>query len=334
MKYTSIQLFKKYFENPQEKVKLFLVVLPSSYERENVYDYILKKLAHLDLNIERFTNEAKIDRIINNFQSISFFGGEPLAIIDDLSSYKKEDILKLNSFIKSNNVYLLIGSEKKDLSIYATIEKQGLVFDLSQEKIWEKEKRYADYILDKCSRAKKNISSVVIQSLIEAIGLDLSMIDQETDKLITYVGDKTTIELDDIRQICITNISQNMWHIAEELVWKNTSICTLHIDSNFFYSLLSSVRYQLQMGLKIAVLIEENKINQLSKYFPKIYPRALEKKKETAAIYKSTYFKNALKELFDIDLLSKTANFDYNFLFDLLQTKLKFLKSYDTVRSS
>jgi DNA polymerase III subunit delta len=337
MRYLNINSLKKHFENPSfDKIRIYLIVIADSYEREKIFSLILKKNNLKKFTISKFSNDFKLSQIINTFQSPSLLGGEPLIIIDDIETLSKEDMNNLNTFVKNNDPYLIIGCQSKQQSsvLYSTIEKKGLVFDLTGEKIWEKEKRLANFIVEKCIKAQKNISSIVIDDLFEKVGLDLALIEQEIEKLITYTCDKKTIELDDVKDMCPINCTQSIWQMAEEIVWEEIKFDNISIDANFFHQLISAIRFQLEMGYKIASLIEDKKVQDLSSYFPKIYPRTLEKKKEIAIHYKSAFYKKALEELFKIDLLSKTINFDFSYLFDLLKTKLVYLSTYDLNNSS
>lgn len=337
MRFLNINSLKKHFENSAiEKIKVYLIVMPDIYEREKIFNFILKKINIKKFNLSKFSSDSKLSQIINTFQSPSFLGGEPLIIIDDIENFSKQDIQNFNSFVKNNETYLIIGSQSRQQSsiLYSTIEKKGVVFDLTGEKIWEKEKRIANFIVEKCINSQKNISSIVIDALFEKVGLDLALVEQEIDKLITYIGDKKSIELEDVENICPVNMTQSVWQIAEEIVWEKITFDNLTIDANFFHLLLSAIRYQLETGYKIASLIEDKKLQDLSVHFPKIYPRSLEKKKEIATYYKTDFYKKALKELFEIDLLSKTININFSFLLDILKTKLLYLATYDLNTSS
>ena len=332
MRYLNIHLLKKHFESSSSnKITTYLVVVPNVYEKEKIFSYILKKINTKKFNLSKFSKDFKLSDIINAFQSPSLLGGEPLVLIDDLANLAKQDILNLNEFVKNNDVNLIIGSLSKTQisALYATVDKKGVVFDLTTEKIWEKEKRLVNFLVEKCNRAKKNISSIVIEALLEKVGLDLAILEQEIDKLITYVGNKLFIELADVHSICPVNVTDTVWQKAEEIVWGKINFDSISIDASYFHLLLAAIRYQLQLGCKIASLLENNKTQDISGYFPKIYPKALEKKKEIAMFYKTTFYKKAIKDLFEIDLLSKTVSFDFSYLLDLLKTKLLYLSTYD-----
>lgn len=337
MRFLNISSLKKHFETSSvDKIKSYLIVIPDSYEREKIFSFILKKINTKRFNISRFSLDFKLSQIINTLQSPSLLGGEPLIVIDDLDSFSKQDLQNFSNLVKSLDFYVIIGSSTKQAcsSIYSTIEKKGLVFDLSSEKIWEKEKRIADYIVDRCIQAQKSISSIVIDVLFNKVGLDLAIIEQELEKLILYTSDKKSIDLEDVETLCPVNLTQTVWQMAEDIVWGKINFDNFSIDVNFFHLLISAIRYQLETGYKIASLIEDKKVQDLSSYFPKIYPRSLEKKKEIATTNTSLFYKKALKELYDIDLLSKTINVNTTSLLDILKTKLLYLSTYDINTSS
>lgn len=331
MKYTNLSSFKKSFENLNNKKCLFLIVQQDTYERTKTFEYILKYFNFDDFNIYKINKKTKFNEILNIFLSPSLLGGDPLVIIEDIEYLSKEDILKLDSFILKNTVSLIVGSAKKIpcFKLYNTFEKEGSLFDLSLEKIWEKEKRIENYILEKCFKSKKTISSYVIKILFEKVGLDLSLIKQELEKLIMYVGDKSNIELQDVQDICTDNLTQTLWQVAEKIVWDEITFEKRHMDTSFFHLLLSAIRYQLQIGYKISSLIEDDKSHEIKNYFPKIYPKTLEKKIIKVKKNKTIFYKNALKIVFDIDVLSKTQNLNIMFLYDLLKLKLLSIQIWD-----
>jgi len=332
MKYLNISSFKKYFEIPRsDKILIYLVAIPNSYEREKIFRYILQKLNAKKYSLKRISSEFSINKIIETFQSPLLLGGEPLIIIDDVEGFSKEDLLTLNTYITKHSVNLLVGMNNKQASsiLYSTIEKKGLILDLSYEKIWEKEKRFTDFVIETCIRANKDISSVVINALFNRVGLDLAVIEQEINKVISFVGEKKAIELEDIQSICVLSINKSIWQMAEDIVWEKVNFDNLNIDATYFHLLISAIRYQLQLGYKIAALIENNQTKEISAYFPKIFPRALEKKQEIAALRKTFFYKKGLKILFEIDLLSKTMNMSFSNLLDILKTKILYLYDVD-----
>jgi DNA polymerase III delta subunit len=67
------------------------------------------------------------------------------------------------------------------------------------------------------SLSGKSASREAKSRLIELAGSDLGMIDSELNKLVTYVGDKTRIELDDVNQVCGWVKSFVEWEVTNNL---------------------------------------------------------------------------------------------------------------------
>ena len=158
MKYLNITAFKRHFDNPLfDKIKLYLIVIQDLYERESMISYILKQINIKSFNLSKFSNQSKLSSVISTFQSPSLLGGEPLVIIEDIDIFSKQDIQNLISYVKANDVHLIMGAQSRQVAnpLYSIIEKKGLVFDLTAEKIWEKEKRFTNFIVEKAIIAKK-----------------------------------------------------------------------------------------------------------------------------------------------------------------------------------
>jgi DNA polymerase-3 subunit delta len=327
MKYTNINSFKKFLESFEaEKIKLFLVLASSSFERRKYVNNIKKNIKK-NFSYYRFFEKVNISKIINTYQSPSFFGSEPFCIIEDIFEYSKNEINDLFNFIKNIDIHLILSSDSKTQisNLYNLIEKKGVIFDLSLEKIWDKQKRFSDHILNKCLKENKNISSNVIEKIFEKVGLDLSNIDNELNKLLVFIKDKKSIELDDLDKILIESNQATIWQAAENMIFSE-SFEKINLDQSILNMFFSSVRYQLKQSLKIASLIE-NKEKNIASYFPKIYPRILDKKIEIIKKIDINFFKKALIELFEIDLISKSSNIKEDVLFDILQSKLLHLKA-------
>jgi len=330
MKISNFSILKKNIDNLDvTKTKLFLVISPDVFEKEKIIKEILSSISkNTQVNVTRFSKVTSLDEIFNVYNSMSLLGGHMLALIDDLNLIFKNDLPKLNEYIKKNNVFFIAGSQNKSLAsgLYQTVEKNGLVFDLSQEKFWEKEKRIANFAIEKCMKAKKNISAGVIDTIFSKVGVDFALVEKEVEKLLLYTMEKKSIELEDVENICPTNMTQSIWQIAEKIVWDQITFDNFSIDSSFFHQLLSSIRYNLQIGYKIASLVEMGKGSELNVAFPKMYPRLLEKRKEIATRYSTKYFKKALQIIFETDVLSKSCSL---MLLDYLKLKLLFLQLYD-----
>lgn len=334
MKFQNLKIFRKYLEGSiKEKLQSkFLVINYDNYERTKFMDFILSYLPHENsFSISKFSaKDTTASQIQNYLNAPSLFGGSPIVVYDDIEVLKKADSKLIVEYLHDNNAnsFLICGAKKKP-SIFSDFEKYSAVLDLTFEKAFEKHKRYSDVIVEKCARAKKIVSPQAIEQLILQVGMDLSQIEQEVEKLITYIGDKQTIEIEDIKKIIISIKQHTLWQIAEEIIWGERKVSFDCMDITFFHGLVAALRFQLQMGLKLASIIEKGKkVDDFSSSFPRMNPKILNFRKEVAKIRGVKFFEKGLVSLFEIDLLSK-SNFSMpNVLIDLFISKIKYLLTH------
>jgi len=104
------------------------------------------------------------------------------------------------------------------------------------------------------------------------------------------------------------------------------SIFFLHFLSAL-HLLMGQMRYQLQMGLTIAVCIETHQEEEISKVYPKLRPKTLDKYKLCAKKLTSTYFLESFHDLFDLELKSRSGGAKPTLLLDLFIAKIQAKRS-------
>jgi DNA polymerase-3 subunit delta len=169
---------------------------------------------------------------------------------------------------------------------------------------------------------QKTLNSDVAHYLMQHLGPDLATLDQELSKLICYVGDKPRIELEDAKAICGTRDLFTGWQLAEKIIWERvTSLGEKTSDLGFVFPFIGQLRYQLQLGYRLAELLEK-KAADIKHHFPSMRPQQLEKYASLAKTRGSRFFKRGLQALYDLEFASKSSPLDIDVLFDLFQAKL------------
>lgn len=316
MRYTNRSFFLKAVKN--NSVRIFCAAVADDFERGEIFEAILKILAAPDRTLQRFS-AAALDwsSFYAHLQTTSLFGGEPIAVLDEVDKLpKKQELLNL----PLDYGYLILGARAKS-PFLALAEKEGLVLDLLEEKPWEKEKRLSEELYARANQAGKSLSPEVLPMLFDRLDKDSALLQSEIDKLICYSGDEHRITGADVQAISSTNRTYSFWQTAEELVWEGKPLGSF--DDSSFHPLIPSIRSQLQLGLKISTLIEFGTArDEWSQVLGRVYPKTLDKRTSQAARLGSAYFSRGLKALFDIELLSRTGSQQYEALLDLFRTQL------------
>lgn len=333
MKYQNLIDFKKSLEAafPNNLRQLYFVIMEDDFERHRVVDFITRYLPHDGAYALSKKSAASFSstQLIQELDAPSLLASRFCLIIDEVELYKKADLQKLADYLKKSTLFnylVLAARNKKELLtlLNEVDQKGGLILDLFFESFFEKEKRFVSFINERCAQAKKNIAKEAVSLLLEKVGLELSAIENEIEKAINFTAAKAVIEEKDIESVTLNYEKSTIWQIAEKMVWKKgANLEKMLVDTTFFHALLPAIRYNLQEGYKLAAALEKRQPNfNYRALFPYIKPKLLDQRKEAALKLSSAFFKEALKELFKIDLASKNNVSDYLALLTLFQTKL------------
>lgn len=301
--------------------KVFLILLSAEQERAVLMQKIVSFCVPKDHDIEKFSADVEFKTISDALLTDSLFVTDKVVYLDGIENLKKKDVDLLISFleIQKFSAHLILGAKGKT-PLTKCVEKIGVVIDLAEEKPWDKEKRLVEVLTELAKQEGKWITPDAISLLISRIGSDYMALTQELSKLICFIGDRPTIERSDIFKISPVNQLETPWQMAEEIVWEDSFL----FDPSIFQSLIFALRSQLQMGLKMTSLMQDKvPFSEWNAYFPKVWPRTLEKRKQQAVQKGSLYFQKGLKSLSRMEFLSRNGNTDPNALFDLFRASLR-----------
>ncbi len=337
LKYQNLSAFEKHLQQAA-KVQLsrvFLIVSSCPYERKLINEKIFVAIRFKQQNLSHVMEDAAqgtVEERIANLNTSPLFSGTQMVYLDNIDKLKKNGLALLADYIvhPSPFAYLVLGaSAGKGLAdLYAKGKKEVIVCDLSEEKPWDRKERFKRYLIDKAMKAGKRWHGDAVDSLIENIGLNLPSLDQELGKLITYSGDKGELTLRDVQMLCAVQKSSSLWQLVEMIVWKEEPPRIEEIvDLSLLLPLLSQMRVQLQHGMLLAVLLERGAAHaEISRYLPTIKPSTLQKMLPVAKARRLGFFKKALDQLFEIELMAKNSSFEPGLILDLFLAKITLLK--------
>jgi DNA polymerase-3 subunit delta len=341
MRYLSVEAFEKHVEEalPHHPSSLYTLLLADPFERRWLVDSILSPLKKecLSWNVERYlASEYTVYSFIEELSSETLLSSKRILIYDEIEKIKKgEWSLLFHSLqsLSSGTLVILSGTSVSEPHFYDTLKKEIILLDLSSEKPWDRKERLRRWLLDKVRRQGKMLSTADLAPLLERRGWNFAFLLQEIDKLITYVGEKKSIDQQDIERLCRGELSAVEWKLSEAIIWGG-NISPLTLDPSSFHLLMGQLRYQLHVGLIIATSLETRQEAKIQEVYPKLRPASLHRYKTLSKKFTSLYFLRGLHDLFDLELNSRIGGGSPSLLLDIFMAKLHKRRSHASLSSS
>lgn len=325
MKYQNATAFRNHLMNaaPDHLSEIYFIGMSDPSERS----YMMKKAYGMmqpgeGLKSPVSLQDLSFSQLLEKVQTKDLFSADAPLWIDDLDLLKKGEI---EPFFRALQGRAVLGAGKA-ISLPLEFQKTGVSLELFSEKPWDKDRRIYEEVEFLISSQGKRVSRDALSFLVQRREGDLLALEKEVEKLLSFVGDRAEIAKQDIEKIVPDTSSQTHWAMVEELVWSSEAKKSTQrpiVDATFFYGWLSMMRNQMQLGYKIASLIENAaSAEEIKKSFPEVWPKTLERKKAVAKSKGSSYFKRGLELLFEIEVLSKDGVSSYEALLDLFQSKM------------
>lgn len=309
MKFQKLEPFEAHFKDslPQHLAPVYVVICPKEQERKKILSFIA-------LLLEKETDYKKffsIKEALQHLKSHTFFSDKVAALFDGAQQLVKEEMELLKNYIASPNPrgYLILAtSAAKSISdLYKKGKKEMVVLDLSSEKPWEEKQRIKTWVLQIVQANKKQITPDALEAFLGQLPPDRFVLEQELEKLFCYIGNRTSVEKADVCAICTVSFEQNTFQIAEGLVFGGLSQVPEIHDATILFPLIFQLRNQFEMGLKMSALLQKGVSHEeISKEFPRLWPKALQIAINGAAQKKALFFKRGLISLFNLEFGLKT----------------------------
>lgn len=334
VKFPQMMAFQKYLKSLSgEPIRSYLVVHPQREERRRVIEKIIEEIGscsqkqHTALWLEG--DSVEWGKVKETLLTPSLFEEEEIVIWNGVAKINNEEVGKYIAN-PSSRAFFIMGIEqfKGSSELYEKNQKKLIVLDLSEEKPWEKEKRLQQEVLQMVRDASKTISTEAFTAFFSLCPLEALILEQEFNKLICYIGVRTEITQEDVLAIVSSSSIATGWQLSDGLVFGDTlSFPHASIDLSFFLAFCGQVRFSLQQGRQLGWCLQ-NKMRpeEILKVIPQIKLAQIQKITQVLRFRSMSYFDLALSELYEMELLGKNSQLAPSVLFDLLQSKLTYLK--------
>jgi len=338
VRYDNIRAFEKHLEGaaPLHFSPLYVIIGKESYDCKEAVLLLQRFLIHKDRRAYALktwdgalVNEVELAM---DLYSHSFFTEKRVILINNAEKLKKNSQEELEKYIKKSArfQYLILCAStlSRQTNFYKLLEKEGVILEFADLKMWDKEKRLIEWVGKKVAGMSKLMNYGVCQKFVKMIGTDRYALASELEKLLCFIGDRQEVTWQDVESICTLIPLESIWQLGEAIFCRNAALAlkvirSLLNDGQAFLQLLRQIRGQFSTEFHICIMLAQSKTSaDITQEFPYMKGQILEKHIANARQYGIASFQQGLLEIDAIEIMTKNSQIDEQLLAELLIMKL------------
>lgn len=263
--------------------------------------------------------ETPPKELFHDLRSVDLFSPQICFVVEGLDQWDKsvvDEFLSIATKKDTDNYYVFSAdASSTSLKGMAAIKKHALFLDLSKEKPWDKKKRFAIKLVVFAKSFSKVLPMQVATDIIDYFGMNMQKLLTEVEKLCLLSGKNNTLSFNPSNQQEEQTIKS--WHIVDKIMDKTLEQSPSYLEVSDFYA----ISHQLRSRLYLAIALKENNENYIKK--SSTNPSLLKKYGTQYGSFSLSYFIHCLKQLNNVELLSRTLQLKGNELLDILIGKIR-----------
>ena len=161
-----------------------------------------------------------VSEIIGIAETLPFFAEKRVIVIENSGLFKSSN--DLADYLKSmpDTTHIIFVEEEVDKRnrLFKTVKEIGTISEMNgmdeqNMKLW---------VATILKRDKKQITSDTISYLFNKVGMDMQNVETELEKLVCYAYDRDVITVDDIEEVCTTQIQSKIFAMIDAIGMKQS----------------------------------------------------------------------------------------------------------------
>lgn len=312
------------------KASTFLFVGTERYLKDNELKTLKSSLSGNDPSrLEHktfYAGEASIGEIIDYVNGSSLFSSKRIAVIRDPERLPSDDRARLLSYIKNPSESAILVMDTDDASMLEDLgDALSHIRVLRFGEMGDSE--LSAWIARYAAQRHKEISDDASSALKELAGRSLLVLSNELEKLITYVGRRSAIGLEDVENLVGKSVIASgfdiAWAIGERNMRKARAIVSdLIAAGKRPYEIIGLISWHLNRVLKAKRLHASGESNFTIANALKIHRRYHAQFFEQVRSFGIDQLKSKLDTLLEADTGMKRSRLDHALLIDLVIVRL------------
>lgn len=290
-----------------------------------------------DLNMDRIDGgKISLDNLANSLKTIPFFSSKRYVIIDDplsrltVKADQERFLSLLDSLPDTTKIILVIRDDVRKnqwisfgdrhwLKKWADGKKKDV---LIKDYLKPKQKDMGRWIQQHVKEAGGQISGIAAHTLAEHVGDDTRFAHQEILKLLTYVGYKRQVEIEDVEAISIPGGQQDVFKMVDAIAMGNAKSALDHLhgllENDEPIRLFGMIVRQFRLLIQVKELMEKGyQDTDAAKELRQNY-YAVRSMYSQARRFTQESLDEIFHRLLDIDIGVKTGEIEPDLAMDLL----------------
>lgn len=230
----------------------------------------------------------------------------------------------------SSKIYVVIMTAQcpKTNPLYKVCQEDGALLDVVLGKGAQREAPWVIWVQQRMQAQGKSFPFGLAKQFVHELS-DLSYLPTECDKLLSFIGERSTITQADLEAVCVLTEPESIWQLGEAICKGDTakalSVTNFLLENDLSpFALLAALKTQLQTGCRIAELLESGASQtNIAKEFPQLVGRLLDNQCHLSKEYGANAFRKALTKIVELEFHLKDRPIDPA----LLMQRLVFLLS-------
>lgn len=268
---------------------------------------------------------VNVKEVIDLAETLPFFAERRLILMEDTGFFKNASP-ELADYLKEmpDTTYMIFIENEVDKrgKLYKAVKANGRIVELGHQD----ETTLLRWIAGNVKRENKQITESAVRFFLGKVGVDMENIQKELEKLFCYTMDKSEITIEDIEEICTTQITNQIFDMVNAVADKQQRKAL-----DYYYDLVAlkepPMRILFLLARQFRLLLEVKEMDKSG--YPRkeiaakagLHPFVVGKYQEQARAFSAGELRSILEDSVDTEECVKTGR-----LTDMLGVELFIMK--------
>ena len=191
--------------------RIYLLYGEERYLKNRYRDKLKEAIGTSDMNVSAYHGkDINIREVIDLAETMPFLSDRRLILLEE-TRFAKDSCDMLADYIPSipetTTIVMAETEVSKGSKVIKAADKAGRTVEFAKQD----ERTLTTWVLSRCKKEKKQITSGAVKLLLERCGTDMVCLDSELEKLFSYTYGREDIKGEDVATVCVKQTEANIF---------------------------------------------------------------------------------------------------------------------------